>query len=74
MDDKELNKLHLQNISMLDRLWASMRDKEDELDNILNSGPKNKDEVLLVRSALCLILAEVNFKKAEQIRVEKGNL
>ena len=74
MDDKELNKLYLQNISILDSLWALMRDKENELDNILNNGTKNKDDEKLLKSALCLILAEVNFKAAKQILVEKGNL
>ena len=72
--DKKLNSLRLQNISSLDRLWALMRDKEDELDKILFNGPKSKDDLILVRKALCLILAEINFKMAEQIRVEKGNL
>jgi len=70
---KELKKMSLRNGADLDQFWAEVRDKEDNLSKIFENGPRSEDDIILLRQVAGLIIAEINYRKAEECRLQSGN-
>ena len=63
----------LKAIASQDRAWTEIAEKEEQLEKILKNGFQDESDIVLVKDAITLVLAEIAWRKVELAKLQSDN-